>query len=148
MDDKIFISCARRVLWGATDCILIPRKELPTWRLKFGKFEAKPSANAVAVRVSELGACAWGELKCQEVVESANPFMVGPRKPDEHGQDKSWGLFAGASLVYKSVKRHGRVRTVLSWYGHGEYDPESPAISRRERARIQYDPEYPDIELM
>lgn len=145
----MFISCARRVLWGTTDCIVIPRKELPAWRLQFGKFAARPVANGVVIRVSELSACAWGELRCQELVQSANPFTVGPPQPTEHdGQDKYWGLFAGPSLVYKSMQQQGRVRTVLSWYGHGGYDPESPSISRRERARVHYDPEYPDIELM
>jgi hypothetical protein len=147
MDDKMFVMCARRVLWGSTDCILFPRKELSAWRLQFGKFDCKISGDTVAVRVSELS-CRWGVLTCQEVVESANPFSTGPRQPDEHGQDKAWGLFAGSTLVYKSKQRKGSVRTVVSWYGHGGYDPEYPAITRRERARIEYDPDYPKIEFM
>ena len=143
----MFVMCARRVLWGSTDCILFPRKELPAWRLHFGPFASKISGNAAVVRVSELN-CPWGALTCQEVVESSTPFADGPRQPGEHGQDRAWGLFAGSLMVYKSQKRQGRVRTVVSWYGHGGYDPEFPAITRRDRAKIEYDPEYPDIEIM
>jgi hypothetical protein len=83
-------------------------------------------------------------------VESSTPFAQGPQTVQEHGPDnaQNWGLFAGDLLIYKSVRRRGRVRTVLSWYGMGQYDPESPYISKRERAKIVYDPAYHEIELM
>ena len=147
----MFIPTAKRALFGPCSDVLIPADELESWRTKFGHFPIhKTTGNGVRVEIAELRVCDWGPLQGHTLVASSTPLATGPRDPNEHrgSGGTKWGLFAGTSLVYKSVRKHDRVRTVLSWYGHGGYDPEFPGISRRELARIYYDPEYADLELM
>jgi len=147
----MFIATAKRALYGPCSDVIIPADELKHWRTKFGHFDIhKATGNGVHIKIDALRACDWGQLKGHTLVDSLTPLATGPQDPNEHGGSvgTKWGLFAGSALVYKSVRKHDRVRTVISWYGHGGYDPESPGISRRELARIYYDPEYPDIELM
>ena len=146
----MFVPCAKRVLWGSCDAVVIPTRELKHWQTKFGDLDLEAdSGDSVRVKIASLKT-EWGPLKCNEMVESSTPDAEGPQMEKEHGPDntKYWGLLAGPNLVYKSVRKRGRVRTVLSWYGMGEYDPEHAYITKRERARILYDPEYPAIELM
>ena len=148
--NNMFIPTAKRALYGPCSDVLIPADELKHWRTKFGNFDIhKTTGNGVRVQIADLRACDWGRLQGHKLVNSSTPLATGPQDPKEHRSEcTKWGLFADSVLVYKSIRKHDRVRTVLSWYGHGGYDPESPGISRRERARVHYDPEYPDIELM
>jgi hypothetical protein len=146
----MFVPCAQRVLWGSSDWVVIPKRELKHWKAQFGRVEFDASSgDSVRVQIASLKTD-WEPLRCNEMVESSTPFAEGPQTDQEHGQDntRTWGLFAGPNLVYKSVRKRGRVRTVLSWYGMGQYDPANPYISKRERAKVTYDPQYPEIELM
>lgn len=149
--NKMFIAVARRALYGPCSYVAVPSEDLVHWRRQFGEFETKQtSAHALLVKISDLSAKHWGDVKASKLVESSTPLATGPQDPNEHLTSNCmvWALFAGSTAVFKSVREHGKVRTILSWYGHGGYDPEAPSISPRELARIYYDPEYPDIELM
>lgn len=146
----MFVPCAKRVLWGSCDSVVVPKHELEHWKAKFGDLELEEDCpESVRVQVSSLKP-EWGPLRCSQLIESSTPDAEGPRTKSEHGPDntKMWGLFAGQAMVYKSVFKRGRVRTTLSWYGIGAYNPEHAYISKRERARVAYDPEYHEIELM
>jgi hypothetical protein len=149
--DGVLVECAKRVGWQRSEVIAIPVAELSEWRAKFGPFMLETlTGNSVSVRIADLGACKWGSLKCNCTIDSSTPDAVGPRRHDEHRASNRvvWGLFADDTLVYKSVRVKDRVETVQSWYGHGAYDPMSPGITDQERARAQYDPEFPEIELL
>ena len=147
----MFVGAARRALYGPCSYVAVPREDLAHWRCQFGEFDVKPKGPGdVLIKIADLGASKWGPLQAHRLVESSTPLATGPQDPNEHltSNCMAWGLFSGATALYKSVREHGQVRTILSWYGHGGYDPESPDISARELARIYYDPEFPDIELM
>jgi len=163
-----FVPCAKRVwLQSQSPVIVIPLKELKEWQAKFGALQTKPlsgerglgrsldrsldrGGEGCAVTLAGVGPCAWGSLSCHCMIDSSTPELDGPRTPDEHGPSsrRTWALFADQAIVYKSVQHKGRVTTELSWYGHGGYDPSRPGISAKERARVEYDPEFPDIELL
>lgn len=147
-----FVPCARRAWWQwQSETIVIPLADLAQWQLKFGTFQTQTSnAGGVSVSIADLGPCGWGKLECHFVVDSSTPEAVGPQTRDEHGplNRTTWALFANHAMVYKSIRHNGNVTTELSWYGHGGYDPNKPSISARERAHIQYDPEFPDITLL
>lgn len=147
-----FVPCAKRAWWQwQSDAIVIPLADLPHWRLKFGALQTQNlNAGGVSVLVTSLGPCGWDKLECHFVVDSSTPDAVGPQAHDEHGPSNrtTWALFANQAMVYKSMRHNGNVKTELSWYGHGGYDPNEPSISANERALIQYDPEFPDITLL
>ena len=147
----MFIACARRALYGPCSFVAVPVEDLVHWHKQFGEFETKQTgARSVLVKVSDLRLTCWGEVTAFKLVDSSTPLATGPQDPNEHltSNRMVWGLFVGGAAVFKSVREQGHVSTILSWYGHGGYDPEYPAISPQELARIYYDPEYPDIELM
>jgi len=147
-----FVSCAKRVWWQwQSDTIVIPLADVGQWQLKFGTFQSKiSSVGGVSVALTDLSPCSWGKLECHFVIDSSTPDVVGPQTQDEHGPSNrtTWALFANQSMVYKSIRQQGNVKTELSWYGNGGYDPETPLISEAQRALIQYDPEFPDITLL
>lgn len=148
-----FVSCAKRAWFQCQlPFIVIPLRELNEWQAKFGTLQPKTLAGqeGCAVSMSNVGQCAWGSMACHCVIDSSTPDADGPRTLDEHGPSsrRTWALFADQTIVYKSVQHQGTVTTELSWYGHGGYDPTKPGISARERARVAYDPEFPDIELL
>jgi hypothetical protein len=150
----MFISCARRVLYGSCSYVAVPTDDLHHWHNKFGLLETKEQTKELSsytlVKVAGLRALEWDDLKSYKVVESSTPLATGPRDANEHltSNRMVWALFSGSGMVFKSVKEQGRVHTVLSWYGHGGYDPEAPDISPYERSLVCYDPQFPDIELL
>jgi len=152
MDTGSFIPCAGRVwLQCRSDTIVVPAKELAQWRVKFGTVRTSDArSGGVSLAVADLAPCAWGELECHFVIDSSTPNAVGPKTHDEHGPSNrsTWALFADKAMVYKSVRHNGQVKTELSWYGHGGYDPQKPEISAAERALVEYDPEFPGIILL
>lgn len=147
-----FVSCAKRALLQCQlPFIVIPLRELNEWQAKFGTLEHKTlEGEGCAVSMLNVGQYAWGSMACHCVIDSSTPEAEGPRALDEHGpaNRRTWALFTGKTIMYKSVQHKGRVTTELSWYGQGGYDPSNPGISAQERARIAYDPEFPDIELL
>lgn len=147
-----FVPCARRAWWQRqSETIVIPLADLVQWQLKFGTFQTQTSnAGGASVSLADLRDCGWDKVECHFVVDSSTPEAVGPQTRDEHGplNRTTWALFTNQAMVYKSTRHNGNVTTELSWYGHGGYDPNEPSISAKERAHIQYDPEFPDITLL